>query len=74
MTEETQEQVARRWKNRRRIAYCSVIVSFIVIGFYLNKPELFKSTESIYMAVLAYLGSIVGAYQGFSYFDDKRQR
>lgn len=58
-----------RWKNRRRMAWVSMIAG---IGF----PLLLLATDSPQLGAIAgpfyiFIGAVIGAYIGFASWDDK---
>lgn len=63
----------RRWKNRRRMAYISLysilIVTYLIL-FIVPMDRLNQLDEIITWFYLV-MGSVVGAYVGFSTLDDK---
>lgn len=66
---------ALRWKNRRGLAWAAMAGIFMVMIWALFKvPETRLSILSeIIIWFFMIMGSIVGAYMGFSTFDDKWQ-
>jgi O-antigen ligase len=63
----------RRWRNRRRMAYISlfflIIVAFLAI--FVVPVERLQVLEEIITWFFFIMGSVVGAYVGFSTLDDK---
>ena len=63
----------RRWKNRRRMAYISlfflIFVAFLAI--FVVPVERLKVLEEIITWFFFIMGSVIGAYVGFSTLDDK---
>jgi len=61
-----------RWKNRRRMAWMALVggLSFPVLVLFTSSPQL----GEIAWPYLTFVGSVVGAYIGFTTADDKWQR
>jgi hypothetical protein len=72
-TNNPQNTDQRRWKNRRRMAYISLysilIVTYLIL-FIVPMDRLNQLDEIITWFYLV-MGSVVGAYVGFSTLDDK---
>ena len=62
-----------RWKNRRRMAYISLVSILIVVGLslFVVPIERLQVLEEVITWFFFIMGSIIGAYVGFSTFDDK---
>jgi polyferredoxin len=68
--------LTNRWKNRRRMAYIALF-SIIVVTFlllYHISPEKIKVLENIITWFYITMGSIIGAYVGFSTLDHRWQK
>jgi uncharacterized membrane protein YadS len=63
----------RRWKNRRRMAWSSFffIVVVALLSMFVVPIERLKVLEEIITWFFFIMGSIIGAYVGFSTLDDK---
>jgi len=63
------DEQARRWKNRRRMAWCSVfsLICTILLFFFAPIPDsrLAIIVEPISMMAFVF-GGIIGAYMGFT--------
>jgi hypothetical protein len=62
-----------RWKHRRRMAYMALITAIIVLFlvlFVVDKEKL-ALLDDIITGYYLFAASIIGAYVGFSTFDDK---
>lgn len=72
MTEPTPQEIinARRWKNRRRMAYGAFLggILFPLLGNYID------NVYEIAMPFYTFVGMVVGAYIGFATVDDKWQK
>lgn len=74
MEEETSPNPKERWKNRRRMAWISLISILVVTFlsfFVVNEGRLKLLSDVINMFYLS-MASIVGAYVGFATFDKKK--
>lgn len=60
----------RRWKNRRRMAWLCTFASiaYPLIALGLDKPDVLASIAGPFYL---FNGAVVGAYIGFSTWDDK---
>lgn len=68
------EENKDKWQHRRRITYLHVVFVIAMLSAYVYEPERFKETESLFMAVLAYCASVIGAYLGLATYDDTNER
>lgn len=61
-----------RWKNRRRMAWLSLIagLAFPLLVLFTDSTELGELATAFYIFVAA----VVGSYMGFATMDDKYQR
>jgi len=62
-----------RWKNRRRMAYISLLAILTVIGLalFIVPIERLKVLEEIITWFFFIMGSIIGSYVGFATLDEK---
>lgn len=68
--------LSNRWKNRRRMAYISLFSILIVtyVLLYDLPIEKISKLENVITWFYITMGSIIGAYVGFSTLDDKWQK
>jgi hypothetical protein len=63
---------AKRWKNRRRMAWISLFAILIVTYYMMFKIEVERITalEQVITWFYTVMGSIIASYVGFATFDD----
>lgn len=74
-TELREKLNARRWKNRRRMAWLSLlsIIAITIMSFYYVDIERLKVLDSVITWFYTVMGSVVGAYVGFSTWHDVKK-
>jgi uncharacterized membrane protein YhaH (DUF805 family) len=70
---EDQDLNNRRWQNRRRMAWTSLffIICVVLLSMFIVPIERLEVLEEIITWFFFIMGSIIGAYVGFSTLDDK---
>lgn len=74
-TEERLATIAARWKNRRKMAWISILMMVgmtISLFFYVPEAKLDKLQDVISWAYMSF-ASIIGAYMGLSTYADKKK-
>lgn len=71
---ETIESVNARWKNRRRMAWGTFLATHFLILYIVVYTPAVEAYSSIINTFFMFSGAILGAYLGFSTFDDVKNR
>lgn len=73
MEEDNYSNSMLRWRNRRRMAYISLIAILVItfLCLFIVPLDRISANEMIISTVIFVLGSVVGAYLGFATMDDK---
>lgn len=63
----------RRWKNRRRMAYISLVSILVVtyLALFIIPIDRLAALDEVITWFYLVMGSVVGAYVGFATLDDK---
>ena len=67
------ERVADRWRNRRRMAWWSLVSGLLFPVLLLLSPVACATLSAIAGPFYLFVGAVVGAYIGFATVDDKWQ-
>lgn len=73
VTEGETDRVADRWRNRRRMAWWSLVSGLAFPVLLLLSPAACPTLSAIAGPFYLFVGAVVGAYIGFATVDDKWQ-